>query len=63
MVAGKAWSLVKNDGSGLNPLLLCNMQLSNRIIMNLKMCGDYHRVAKLVSKVYNKEVIVRDKTW
>lgn len=33
-----------------------------RIVKNLRMCVDCHRVAKLVSKVYNREVIVRDKT-
>ncbi|KAJ0075444.1 hypothetical protein Patl1_34591 [Pistacia atlantica] len=33
-----------------------------RIVKNLRMCVDCHRVAKLVSKVYDREVIVRDKT-
>ncbi len=33
-----------------------------RIVKNLRMCVDCHRVAKLVSKLYNREVIVRDKT-
>ncbi|XP_023914382.1 putative pentatricopeptide repeat-containing protein At3g15930 [Quercus suber] len=33
-----------------------------RIVKNLRMCVDCHRVAKLVSKIYNREVIVRDKT-
>ncbi|GAV75449.1 PPR domain-containing protein/PPR_2 domain-containing protein/DYW_deaminase domain-containing protein [Cephalotus follicularis] len=33
-----------------------------RIIKNLRMCVDCHRMAKLVSKVYDREVVVRDKT-
>lgn len=33
-----------------------------RIVKNLRMCVDCHHVAKLASKVYNREVIVRDKT-
>ncbi|KAL6334152.1 hypothetical protein AAG906_004583 [Vitis piasezkii] len=33
-----------------------------RIVKNLRMCVDCHYVAKLVSKVYNREVIVRDRT-
>lgn len=33
-----------------------------RIVKNLRMCVDCHGMAKLVSKVYNREVIVRDKT-
>ncbi|XVF24758.1 hypothetical protein REPUB_Repub13aG0154600 [Reevesia pubescens] len=33
-----------------------------RIVKNLRMCVDCHRVARLVSKLYNREVIVRDRT-
>lgn len=33
-----------------------------RIVKNLRMCVDCHDMAKVVSKVYNREVIVRDKT-
>ncbi|GLU22055.1 hypothetical protein SLE2022_381550 [Rubroshorea leprosula] len=33
-----------------------------RIVKNLRMCVDCHCVAKLVSKVYDREVIVRDQT-
>ncbi|KAI9161198.1 hypothetical protein LWI28_015378 [Acer negundo] len=33
-----------------------------RIVKNLRMCVDCHRVAKLVSKLYDRQVIVRDKT-
>nr|KYP43835.1 Putative pentatricopeptide repeat-containing protein At3g15930 family [Cajanus cajan] len=33
-----------------------------RIVKNLRMCVDCHHMAKLVSKAYNRELIVRDKT-
>ncbi|KAJ8774276.1 hypothetical protein K2173_009707 [Erythroxylum novogranatense] len=33
-----------------------------RVVKNLRMCIDCHRVAKLVSKMYDREVIVRDRT-
>ncbi|XP_022991386.1 putative pentatricopeptide repeat-containing protein At3g15930 [Cucurbita maxima] len=33
-----------------------------RIVKNLRMCLDCHSVAKLISKVYDREVIVRDRT-
>ncbi|XP_023770877.1 pentatricopeptide repeat-containing protein At1g34160 [Lactuca sativa] len=33
-----------------------------RINKNLRICGDCHEVMKLVSKVYNREIIVRDRT-
>ncbi|KAK2432439.1 pentatricopeptide repeat-containing protein [Trifolium repens] len=33
-----------------------------RIVKNLRMCVDCHLMAKVVSKVYNRELIVRDKT-
>uniref|UniRef100_A0A0D9WVG9 X8 domain-containing protein n=1 Tax=Leersia perrieri TaxID=77586 RepID=A0A0D9WVG9_9ORYZ len=33
-----------------------------RIIKNLRMCGDCHVAIKLISKVYNREIIVRDRT-
>ena len=33
-----------------------------RVVKNLRMCVDCHGMAKLVSKVYNREVIVRDRT-
>ncbi|XP_022714800.1 putative pentatricopeptide repeat-containing protein At3g15930 [Durio zibethinus] len=33
-----------------------------RIVKNLRMCVDCHRVAKLVSTLYDREVIVRDRT-
>ncbi|XP_057454159.1 putative pentatricopeptide repeat-containing protein At3g15930 [Lotus japonicus] len=33
-----------------------------RIVKNLRMCVDCHQMAKLVSKAYNRELVVRDKT-
>lgn len=33
-----------------------------RIVKNLRMCVDCHRVAKLVSRLYDREVVVRDQT-
>ncbi|KAK8630080.1 hypothetical protein V6N13_078891 [Hibiscus sabdariffa] len=33
-----------------------------RIVKNLRMCVDCHVVAKLVSKLYGREVVVRDRT-
>ncbi|KAK8550839.1 hypothetical protein V6N13_119343 [Hibiscus sabdariffa] len=32
-----------------------------RIIKNLRVCGDCHSVAKLISKLYNREIILRDR--
>lgn len=32
-----------------------------RIIKNLRVCGDCHEVAKLISKLYDREIIVRDR--
>lgn len=33
-----------------------------QVIKNLRICGDCHVVFKLVSKIYNREIIVRDRT-
>jgi pentatricopeptide repeat protein len=33
-----------------------------RVVKNLRMCVDCHHMAKLVSKMYSREIIVRDKT-
>ncbi|KAM6602300.1 hypothetical protein CsatA_021909 [Cannabis sativa] len=33
-----------------------------RVVKNLRMCVDCHGMAKLVSKVYSREVVVRDRT-
>ncbi|XVE79418.1 hypothetical protein DITRI_Ditri14bG0056900 [Diplodiscus trichospermus] len=32
-----------------------------RIVKNLRVCGDCHSVAKLVSRLYNREIILRDR--
>ncbi|KAL2556448.1 Pentatricopeptide repeat-containing protein [Forsythia ovata] len=32
-----------------------------RIVKNLRVCGDCHSVAKLISKLYNREIILRDR--
>lgn len=32
-----------------------------RVVMNLRICWDCHNVAKLISKIFNKEIIVRDR--
>ncbi|KAK6284907.1 hypothetical protein POUND7_003859 [Theobroma cacao] len=43
--------------------LICSRPgVTIRIVKNLRMCVDCHRVAKLVSKLYDREVIVRDRT-
>jgi len=33
-----------------------------RILKNLRVCGDCHTITKLISSVYNVEIIVRDRT-
>lgn len=33
-----------------------------RIVKNLRVCGDCHTVMKLISKVYQVEIIVRDRS-
>lgn len=32
-----------------------------RVMKNLRVCGDCHNVAKLISKLYNKEILLRDR--
>lgn len=32
------------------------------IVKNLRVCNDCHHVTKLISKVYNREIVVRDRT-
>uniref|UniRef100_A0A7N0VAT6 DYW domain-containing protein n=1 Tax=Kalanchoe fedtschenkoi TaxID=63787 RepID=A0A7N0VAT6_KALFE len=32
-----------------------------RVVKNLRVCGDCHAVAKLISKLYNREIILRDR--
>ncbi|XP_008803874.1 pentatricopeptide repeat-containing protein At5g66520-like [Phoenix dactylifera] len=33
-----------------------------RVLKNLRVCGDCHHVIKLISKVYDREIVVRDRT-
>ncbi|KAK9268591.1 hypothetical protein L1049_000346 [Liquidambar formosana] len=32
-----------------------------RVVKNLRVCSDCHSATKLISKVYNREIIVRDR--
>lgn len=32
-----------------------------RIVKNLRVCGDCHSVAKLISKLYNRDILLRDR--
>ncbi|KAG5017310.1 hypothetical protein JHK85_023446 [Glycine max] len=32
-----------------------------RVFKNLRVCNDCHRVTKLISRIYNVEIIVRDR--
>ncbi|KAK7386945.1 hypothetical protein VNO78_27337 [Psophocarpus tetragonolobus] len=32
-----------------------------RVVMNLRICWDCHNVAKMISKIYNRKIIVRDR--
>ncbi|KAL2333923.1 hypothetical protein Fmac_015136 [Flemingia macrophylla] len=32
-----------------------------RVVMNLRICWDCHNVAKMISKIFNREIIVRDR--
>ncbi|XP_071698694.1 pentatricopeptide repeat-containing protein At1g34160-like [Rutidosis leptorrhynchoides] len=41
---------------------ISNERSSIRVNKNLRICGDCHEVMKLVSKVYKREIIVRDRT-
>ncbi|KAF8031830.1 hypothetical protein BT93_D0903 [Corymbia citriodora subsp. variegata] len=42
-------------------LLSTNPRTPLRIVKNLRICDDCHLVIKLVSKIYNREIIVRDR--
>ncbi|XP_031484917.1 pentatricopeptide repeat-containing protein OGR1, mitochondrial-like [Nymphaea colorata] len=46
-----AFGLLSTDGG--SPIL---------VIKNLRICGDCHALIKLVSKIYGREIIVRDRT-
>ncbi|KAL7161919.1 hypothetical protein ACSBR2_042407 [Camellia fascicularis] len=43
-------------------LISSKPRVTIRIVKNLRICVDCHHVAKLVSRMYNREVTVRDKT-
>ncbi|KAF7015902.1 unnamed protein product [Triticum aestivum] len=43
-------------------LLKCLPGTPIRIVKNLRVCGDCHLVIKLISKVYDREIIVRDRS-
>jgi len=34
-----------------------------RIAKNLRVCRDCHTVMKMISKVYGREIVVRDRSW
>ncbi|XP_060668677.1 pentatricopeptide repeat-containing protein At1g08070, chloroplastic [Ziziphus jujuba] len=42
-------------------LLSTNPGTSIRVVKNLRVCVDCHTASKLISKVYNREIIVRDR--
>uniref|UniRef100_A0A2P2IRD5 DYW domain-containing protein n=1 Tax=Rhizophora mucronata TaxID=61149 RepID=A0A2P2IRD5_RHIMU len=43
-------------------LISSGPEVTIRVVKNLRMCVDCHKMAKLVSKIYAREVIVRDRT-
>lgn len=43
-------------------LLTTERNATLRIFKNLRVCKDCHEVAKMVSKIYGREIVVRDKT-
>ncbi|KAF6147074.1 hypothetical protein GIB67_036793 [Kingdonia uniflora] len=42
-------------------LISTSPQAPLRIVKNLRVCGDCHLVAKLVSRVYDREIVLRDR--
>ncbi|KAF5742709.1 Pentatricopeptide repeat superfamily protein [Tripterygium wilfordii] len=42
-------------------LLVCDSSAPIRIIKNLRVCGDCHSSAKIISVIYGREIIVRDR--
>lgn len=42
-------------------LMVTDSSAPIRIIKNLRFCGDCHASAKLISKIYGREIIVRDR--
>ncbi|PSR92766.1 Pentatricopeptide repeat-containing protein [Actinidia chinensis var. chinensis] len=43
-------------------LIASDTNLPIRIIKNLRVCGDCHSSTKLISRIYEREIIVRDRT-
>ncbi|GAB4849141.1 hypothetical protein Ancab_003949 [Ancistrocladus abbreviatus] len=43
-------------------LISTKQGMTIRIVKNLRVCKDCHTVAKLVSRVYNREIVLRDRT-
>ncbi|XP_027169772.1 pentatricopeptide repeat-containing protein At5g43790-like [Coffea eugenioides] len=43
-------------------LMECRSDSPIRIIKNLRVCGDCHDIAKLISRIYGRELIVRDRS-
>ncbi|WCJ44027.1 Pentatricopeptide repeat-containing protein At1g34160 [Euphorbia peplus] len=42
-------------------LISVSKELPIQVIKNLRICGDCHEVIKLISRAYNREIIVRDR--
>ncbi|CAA2981786.1 pentatricopeptide repeat-containing At2g29760, chloroplastic [Olea europaea subsp. europaea] len=42
-------------------LLTISQSQPIRVVKNLRVCGDCHSVAKLISKLYSREIIIRDR--
>ncbi|EXB93624.1 hypothetical protein L484_018009 [Morus notabilis] len=34
-----------------------------RVVNSIRICGDCHEVTKIISKIYEREIIVRDRVW
>ncbi|KAL3512479.1 hypothetical protein ACH5RR_025196 [Cinchona calisaya] len=43
-------------------LIECRFDSPIRIIKNLRVCGDCHDSTKLISRIYEREIIIRDRT-
>eukprot|EP00268_Persea_americana_P033914 TRINITY_DN33556_c0_g2_i1.p2 TRINITY_DN33556_c0_g2~~TRINITY_DN33556_c0_g2_i1.p2 ORF type:complete len:246 (-),score=49.15 TRINITY_DN33556_c0_g2_i1:128-865(-) len=42
-------------------LLKTRAPMAIRVVKNLRVCGDCHEVTKIISRVYNREIVVRDR--
>ncbi|GAA0139168.1 hypothetical protein LIER_00771 [Lithospermum erythrorhizon] len=43
-------------------LISSGPEVTIRIVKNLRICIDCHHVAKLVSKIYDRKLVIRDQT-